>query len=317
VDPGTGASGTTVGLVRDSRTRWINDIPYDVWFDRPLDVYQDNSPLPSESSGNAVVAVPDPAPVEPAETTPEPASGTTAVAANTVGAVNWDELAPADVVTAEVKDLRVRLSANLQTVATFNRAAEPIANDSMILSALAGVVERSTHDVNWRDKARHVRDLAYQISTVQGTGREAFQKASDPFDRIVTMLDGGPPPDVEAAEKTPFADYVSRGEMMKRINSSLDWLKAEINTESRLKEHQDQVIRCATVLAVLGTVCGDEGYEFSEEPDFRGFVQEFVGANADVVKAAADQNFTEFETARGRLQNSCAACHTRFKDTGS
>jgi hypothetical protein len=223
---------------------------------------------------------------------------------------------------AEVKELRVRLSANLQTVATFNRATDnpatdPIANDSMVLSALAGVVERTTHDVSWRDKARNVRDLACQVATVGGSGREAFQKARDPFDKIVTILDGGPPPDMEAAEKTPFADYVSRGEMMKRISSSLDWLKAEVNTESRLKEYQEQVVRTATLLGALGAVCGDSGYEFAEEPEYQDFVRSFVAANADVAQSASGQNFAEFEAARARLQNTCAACHTKYKDTGS
>ncbi len=320
---GGNRSGTTVGLVRDSRTRWINDIPYDVWFDRPQEVYQDNTPLVAATTGNTAVVTPESSPVEPETTSlgPGPVAAT-AGGGDDGGAVNWDELAPADMLVAEVKELRVRLSANLQTVATFNRATDnpatdPIANDSMVLSALAGVVERTTHEVSWRDKAKNVRDLAYQVSTVSGSGREAFQKAKDPYDKIVTILDGGPPPDKEAADKTPFADYVSRGEMMKRISTSLDWLKAEVNTESRLKEYQEQVARTATLLGVLGAVCGDSGYEFAEEPEYQDFVRSFVAANAELAQSASGQNFAEFEAARGRLQNTCAACHTKYKDTGS
>jgi hypothetical protein len=187
----------------------------------------------------------------------------------------------------------------------------------MVLSAIAGIVERSTQVVNWKDKARYVRDLAYQITTVGDSGREAFEKAKDAFDKIVTILDGGPPPDMEAADQTAFADYVSRGEMMKRIESSLTWLKSDVNTEARLKEDYEQAVHAATLLRALGTVCGDSGYEFAEEPGFQDFVRSFVAANSDVARAAADQNFTEFEAARGRLQNSCGACHSKYKDTGS
>ena len=318
--PEGGASGATVGLVRDSRTKWINDIPYDVWFDRPLEVYQDSTPLAGATTAGTAADTNPVAPVT--NVTPVPVSAATTAAGNEAGAVNWDELAPAEVLIAEVKDLRVRLSANLQTVATFNRAAgtpavNPIANDSSVLSALAGVIERTSQEVSWKDKAKNVRDLAYQISTVEGTGRDAFQKAKEPFDQIVTILDGGPPPESEATDKPPFADYVSRSEMMKRINSSLDWLKAEVNTESRLKEYQEQVVRSATVLSALGAVCGDGGYEFAEEPEYQQFVQSFVAANAEVAQAAATQNFAEFEAARSRVQNTCSACHTKYKDTGS
>ena len=36
-----------------------------------------------------------------------------------------------------------------------------------------------------------------------------------------------------------------------------------------------------------------------------------------IVKAATEQNFPGFESARASLQNSCAACHNKYKDTGS
>jgi hypothetical protein len=104
---------------------------------------------------------------------------------------------------------------------------------------------------------------------------------------------------------------------MRRIDSSLTWLKSDVNTESRLKEEREQVIHTATLLGALGTVCGDSGYEFAEETQFRGFVRSFVDANSEVAKAAADQNFAMFEAARGRLQNSCGACHSKYKDTSS
>lgn len=313
--PANGETPRRTALVHDSRTRWIGDIPYDVWFDRPLDVYRDSTPLVATTgdAGSVPMAV---AP-DNKTTAPEATPAADPPAVDAAAGVDWNEIAPAEVLIAETKDIRVRLTANLQTVAAFNKSWMAVANDGALLSALAGVVERTPAEVNWKDKSSHIRELAYQIYSVDATGREQFEKAKAPFDQITAMLDGGPPPDGDVAREAPFADYVSRGEMMKRIDTSFTWLKSDVNTPTRLKEDAEKAVHEATVLRMLGTIFGDASYEFSEEPEFQEFVRSFVEGNAAVVQAVRTGNFAEFEAARNRIQSTCDPCHQKYRNAGN
>jgi hypothetical protein len=287
-----------------------------VWFDRPLEVYRDSAPLVATAGdgGSAPMAVAPENNTPGPETTPAAGPPT---AGDASAALDWSDVAPADVLIAEAKDIRVRLTANLQTVASFNKSWAAVANDGAMLSAVAAVVERSPADVNWQEKSSHIRELAYQIYSVDATGREQYEKAKEPFDQITAMLDGGPPPDGEVAQAAPFADYVSRGEMMKRIDTSFTWLKSDVNTPTRLKEDAEKAVHEATILRILGTIFGDASYEFSEEPEFQEFVRAFVEGNAAVIQAVRTANFAEFEAARNRIQSTCDPCHQKYRNAGN
>lgn len=312
----TAASTHRTAMVRDSRTRWIGDIPYDVWYDSPLEVYRDTTPL----AGVAPDAGTTPMPVASQTQVPPPESTTTSdppPSGDAATGADWAEIAPADVLIAETKDIRVRLTANLQTVAAYNKSWMAVANDGALLAAIAAVVERTPADINWKEKAPHIRELAYQIYSVDATGREQFEKAKAPFDQITAMLDGGPPPDGDVTAQAPFADFVSRGEMMKRIDASFTWLKSDVNTPTRLKEEAEKAVHEAAILRTLGTIFGDPSYEFSEEPEFQEIVRSFVAGNAAVIQAVQADDYPAFEAARNRIQSTCDPCHQKYRNAGN
>jgi len=223
---------------RSTKTKWVGDIPYDVFFDQPLVVAADSTSLAPSVGTSATPSQQTPA-VEPDQTPTTPATSTMdpAQAASTAGGPNWQELVDVDVLNEAVTKLRNRLRTNLNTLATYNRNIDAIANDGACLAALAAVAEAHPNAVGWKDKAKYVRDLGYEIyQKADGTGRAAFDATREPFEQIVAILNGGPPPDMPAEDNVPF-DYVAdRTEMMKRIKQSYDFLRAEINTEARFKE---------------------------------------------------------------------------------
>src|SRR5690606_16081360 len=163
---------------------------------------------------------------------------------------DWPQLVQAEVLNDAVTQIRNRLTTNLNTLATYNRNLDAIVTDGACLAALAAVAEVHPDEVSWKDKAKYVRDLGYEIYQNAGnTGREPYEATKLPFEQIVAILNGGPPPDIDAGDTVPFADVADRTEMMKRIKQSFDFLRAEINTESRFKESPEEIVREASVLA--------------------------------------------------------------------
>lgn len=311
-DKSGGQPRTTVST-RDPRTKWINDIPYDVFFDRPLEVASDSTSLATASTIGTVqrpTVTESPAPTADRTKPVEPSA-----AAGAAGTADWGQLAAIEVLVEETKQIRIRLTTNLQTVAVYNRNIEPIAIDGGVLAALAGVIAQHPGEASWKGKAKFVRELANQVYTsAEGTGSKPFEATKLPFEQLSEVLDGGPAPDIKAEDKVPPSEFADRSAVMKRFRGTFDWLKAEVNTETRLKESAERVLRETTVLATLATVLSDKSYDYAEEDEYQGFIKQFVEANLGMAAAAKPDNlnFADFEAARARVQGTCGACHGKY-----
>lgn len=308
-----------VASVKDPRTKWIGDVPYDVFFDRPLDVYRDSTPVggsPPESEGSPESMPAETAASDPDAPDPTTAPQTAAASEPAAGETDWASLATIDVLNEEVKERRTRLTANLQTVATYNGNTETIVTDANVLASVAAVIERHPGELNWKEKAGHVRGLAYDMYLSAGnTGRGPFENTKEPFEKLVTILDGGPAEG--EAEEAALSDVGDRAAIMKRFEESFSWLRADVNTESRLQEDKDRVIREASVLATLGTLIGDPNYDNAEADDYKMFLQQFVDGCKGMVEAANAGNFAQYESARNLVDGSCTPCHQQYRTSDS
>ncbi|MBL8848096.1 MAG: cytochrome c [Planctomycetaceae bacterium] len=318
----TSSSSTSSSETRDSRTRWIGDVPYDVFYDRPLDVLGDTTPpvatMTPADSGDAVAppqqteGAPDS--VAPVET---PAVGNPSSPVDQ-GTVDWAVVAPIDRLEAETKEIRTRLSANLQTVATFNANVDGIETDGSILALIAAIIERHPQKVNWQDRARHVRQLGYDVYiNASGKGRGPFTSTKEPFEKIVGILDGGPAPEIDAAEQIPLGEAGDRSQVMLRFETGFAWLRADINTPARLKEEKDRVIRETTVQAALATALTDASFDTTDQEQYQQFLQQFIAGEQAMTAAAELGDFTAYEQARDRVQKSCDACHLEYRNRSS
>ncbi|MCA9024272.1 MAG: hypothetical protein KDA86_03565 [Planctomycetaceae bacterium] len=294
--------------------------PFDVFFDDPLAVAagDDSSESIETNPDNRTTDIVDTiastmsdGSVEiPPEST-DPSEITDSERAQPVA--DWRRLASVDVLNEEVKQLRNRLTANLKTVATYNRNLEAIVNDCVVLAGIAAVVAVHPEALSWKDHAAQVRDLAATISSeASGTGREPYSVVQTSFEQIITILNGGSPPNSESIETVPFADVADRSELMKRTKRSFDWLKSEINTKDRFDGNQDEIVREATVLVVFGGLISTDSYDSADEPHYQEFVREFVEANLAINSAVQAGSYEEFTIARDRVQNACAACHGEY-----
>lgn len=299
-------------------TKWIGSIPYDVFYDQPLTVASDptlisGSPATgtAPTTGGAMAANTAP----PAEQTP---AATEQPATSGSGTVNWSEVIPMPVLIEELKNIRTRLTTNLQTVATYNRSAEAIALDGSIVAALGAVVTVHPEAETWKDRGKFIRDLGYEIYSSSGeSGRTAFKSTEEPFLKLQTSLDGGTVDGLEAEEVVPFSDVAYVSEMMKRIETSFNNLKANINTEARMKEDPAAVMRDLHVLATLGTIMGTESYDNADAKKYQEFVATFVNGAKSGIEAVKAENYEGFRDGLNQIQTTCAECHQQYRGSES
>jgi hypothetical protein len=236
--------------------------------------------------------------------------------AGDAAAIDWAGLAPVGLLEAETKDIRTRLSASLQTVATYNANTEAIETDGSVLALIAAIIERHAENVNWKDRAPFVRQLAYDVyANASGKGRGPFQKTKEPFEKIVNIWDGGPAPEMEAAPLAPLGEVGDRTQVMLRFETGFNWLRSDVNTETRLKEEKDRVVRETTVLAALATALTDPTFDSADQEAYRTLLQQFIAGQQSMKTAAESGDFPSFEQARDSVQKSCDACHLEYRNS--
>lgn len=320
------ATPTKAGqAARDQRTKWIGNVPYDVFFDRPLQTYQQSSE--STAPGVAVATIPSegagaveqtPAAVTSSGSVPTEVVAQSTAPVGDAPAINWGSIVPMALLEAETKDIRTRLSANLQTVATFNANTDAIETDGSVLALIAAIIERHPESVNWKDRAPFVRQLAYDIySNATGKGRGPLQKTKEPFEKIVGIWDGGPAPEMDAAPLAPLGEVGDRAQVMLRFESGFNWLRSDVNTATRLKEEKDRVVRETGVLASLAAALGDPTFDAADQEAYRALLQQFVDGQQAMKRAAESDDFPGFEQARDSVQKSCDACHLEYRNSSS
>jgi len=251
--------------------------------------------------------VPSEAPPTPSETpsTPSPAAGK----------VDWQGLAPIDLLVDEVKQIRVRLEKNLQKVGDFNKNVGAISTDAAVLAAIAGVVERHPEKVNWKAKASNIRDLAGEVyMKAEGSGSKPFNATKTPFEDIKRLLDGESAAK-EAATAAPFAESADRGALMKRLESTYNSLKSNVNSPGRLKEEAENVHRELSIMSVLITVMADESYDQASDPRYAAFVSKIVEQQKASDEAARGGNFDDFSANLSKINVTCNECHMLFRST--
>ena len=313
----TSSAGTNSNTgTGNSNRKFVDGIPYDVFYDRPLTIAaQNDAPVPSAmqmgSSPTTEMASSNasPAPTTTPAATPVATPGGAAVA---VG--DWDKIMPKPLLISEVMRLRNSLAGNLNSVGNFNRELLVIQADAAVLAALAGIASQHNEDFTWKTNAKYVRDLASEIATAAETrGRPAFESAEKPFLNIVEILDGGTPAELpNSDDETTFSDVAERNKLMKQVQANSDWLQTTISSENELKSKKEEIISRASILAAIGQVIHHEDYVFADEADYQSFCQMLIEGSLKMTTSAQDENFNEFKLGFDLMKKSCNDCHPQY-----
>lgn len=289
-------------------TKWIGTIPYDVFFDQPLVVAGDATPV----GGGAATPMP-PDKGTPAEGAPAETPAATPVAA-AGGKPDWAKVISIDTALEVVKVARSEMNANLTGIPKFNAGMDTIRLNAALMGMMAIVVAEHSEASNWKEKAKYVRDLNYEIlgkATEKGSG--PYKATQELFEQITGILDGGKPPEKPADDSKPYVEVADRSDMMKIIDKAMNDLKANIGDPKRMKEQADTVNRQMAMMAALGTMMLDSTYEYADNPEYTGYTNDFInGAKAGLDAVKADK-FEDFQGALNKMNNSCNECHPKFR----
>lgn len=289
----------------------IDGIPLDVvWFDEPLAVVADRTPLgmPATESGKTA-APPATATAESfpkPEATPTPAAG--------AGGSYADLITP-EAIVKETKDIKNRLTDGLSTVGKYNgNYKDNISVDGAVLAALAQVAVSLPDGVSWKAHAPFVRDYAGEVSaSAKGLGAGPYDATKKAFDKLDSVLSNNKPDGEAPPSKVPFSEVAGRMPVMKRMQKAFDKMKSNVTAEAIFKKEAEMIAHESAVLAVLAQVVGEKEYNSADEDEYQQFIKEMVVVSKALGNSVKNESYSEFSDSLGKLQKVCNDCHQAYR----
>ncbi len=292
--------------------KMIDGIPYDVWFDNPLAVAGDNQSVQPVALPGNNVATNTTTPATGGEMKPAPAKASGGAA----GGTDWKTIIPMPILEAQVKDIRNRLTKNMQSVGTYNTSYLELPTFTATLAALAEVANEHPEDVGWKKNAKYLRDLAASFGAEPlMRGAKSYRKLQIPYEQMIVILNGSAPAGLPESDDTkPIAEVASMGDLMKRADIAYKWLKSNVGSADALKSEKERVIEEAHLLAAISKIITLEGFGYVDDQGFLGYANPMQEACLKMVEAAKNDNFMEFDQGMSRVYKSCTECHSEYKE---
>lgn len=294
--------------------KMIGDIPYDVFFDKPLTVAANTQ---TGAAASTTVAANDASKGTPAADTPAPTKDAPKDAG---GATSVKDMIDKDSLTNEIKNVRNYLAGKTASVSAYNSSLLEIAPEAATLAVLAVAVTKHPDDFSWKKNAKYVRDLSWKIAETtlskDGKTKNSFDSVAEAFAKIDDILKGSEPaglPDAEADKA--FGDAVGGNlvAIMKRIKKGEEVLKTTISNEAGLKKEAEKTAQEGALLSFLGSILTAPGFGWDGDAEFAAIAKPLVDGGKQISEAAKSGNFTLYGEGIVKVSKSCNECHPKFK----
>lgn len=309
-ESGSAEQAPPTTTAKSDNRKWVGDIPYDVFFDDPLAVASNSTPVGSASApasmGGGMTSA--------GTSSPPPASTAAATPAASSGGSDWKSLISAEQVSDETKRIRNHLTASLQSQGTYNGNMKDLQVDGAVIAALSLIMAEHAEDVSWKPNARYLREFGYQLNqAAMALGRESFSASQSASENIQAVLNGNLPADAgDPPAKVPYSERASRSGVMKRIEKASEWMRANINSESVFEKELDQIRQEAAVLAALAKLIADHSYESADEDDYENYAKNLKDGAVEAGSGAAEKSYSKFQSGMNKVQKACAECHANY-----
>jgi hypothetical protein len=293
--------------VDEKGRKFVNKIPYDVFFDDPLGIVTSNKdPVNSPAA---------PAPENTTETkAPAPAASAPSASTGKADGIVWKDILPIEELQGELKSVRNSMTKSMANQGSYKSSFKEVAIEGAEIAALAGIMREHSDSLTWKEKAHYVRDFGAQISQAAvGLSKENFENTKAAFQRLTSVLDGSVPDDAgDVPESRPFNEAASRKGLMRRIEKAKNYLQQDINSESKFKSLADQAKHEAAIIAALGTVITTSGYEYTADDEYQKHAKSLIDGGKDATIALQDEAFDRFKQAVDKVNKSCTDCHQSY-----
>lgn len=252
-----------------------------------------------------------------------PKNGTVATGDSDSGASNaeganegnaiWKTLITDSTIEDLVKESKTRLDAVITTPAGFAGSAPIARREFTLLATIMAVVAQYPEEIRWQASAEYGRRIFANMADNCKVGTQVvFNQAKLRHQDLQTMLKGTK---ISGnAEEVSWDRTADRGPTMQIMEWALrENLTPITNSDSKFRSSQDEVIKYAELLAVLGQVVRQPGMTDADDPQYAQLAAAMSVASQEVTKAVRTNDSELARTAVSRIDQACNKCHESYR----
>ena len=310
-DSGTAFDSVKIRKDADGR-QYLGNVPLNVFFDDPLKVASDNTPVHVEMTSSPAAHTS----IEPGQENGVDFADSESPAANKfpVSSTDWSTVIPAEFLDSEIKAARNFLNQKLRTAGAYNASVTMIPPRAATVAILAAIAAEHPGRISWKNDAVYIRDLAAKMleSPLQ-RGPKDQRRLLALFEDMSDTLNRSRPAGLDEPADVTYAEVADMRLVMMRLKSAESVLQTEIG-ESRFQSDSERVRHEAAMLGGLMKAMSTESYGYSENLDFLKYANGIIDGASALRQAVEADDFTAFELNLSRISTSCQACHREFKN---
>ncbi|HVC92865.1 MAG TPA: cytochrome c [Pirellulales bacterium] len=248
--------------------------------------------------------------------------GGVAEATKTGGGFAWSKLISAATIEDLVKAQVAPLAEQTKTPSVFKGGGNHHARVNFSLVAmLFAVIQQFDGDIrsSWKKDAVGLRAMFGRAGVNCKVGTDnSFKEAKTRSEELAELVKGSKIEVPKAEPEFKWAELVNRPPLMTRMGKEGYNVAAKNWTSDKgeFTKNKDDLLREAQLLAVIGHVIQHESYEFGDDEGYVNLAKELEQQAIDLAEAVKAGDLQRAQSAAGKVNKACSACHEGYRSGG-
>ena len=230
--------------------------------------------------------------------------------------VKWSKLISSDTLEDEVKAYVQVLATDVNVPSKFKAGGYRKARRHFTtLATVFAVISEYDKDVRWKSQAAGLREAFARAGFNAKAGSEnVYQESKARRDELADLVRGGSVTVPEAKSKVTWDKIANLSPLMSRFEVGFEKrLQGWLASEAQFKSNIDTIKHEAELLAALGRIIRQDGFDSFDDEDYVKHAVQLETAATEIAKATLTNSFAAAQKAAGRIQLSCTNCHGDFR----
>jgi hypothetical protein len=232
---------------------------------------------------------------------------------NATGNAVWKELVSPTTIEDIIKESKTRLDAVVTTPAKFSGAVGEARREFTLLATTMAVVSQYPEEIRWQSSATYAQRIFARMADNCKVGTPAvFNEAKLRQQDLQNMLKGSKL--TGTADEVSWEGTADRGPTMQLLEWALRKnLIISTNNEKSFRESQEDIVKYAELIAMLGNVIQQPGMKDADADEYKQFSVAMTQAANDATKASKANDPELARTAVSRIEQACNKCHETYR----
>jgi hypothetical protein len=229
----------------------------------------------------------------------------------------WSKLIAAESLVDEIKSYPNLVKADVKSPSDFKGGGFKRARrDFSMLAVAFAVIADYDGDVRWKSQALVARDLFARAGfNCKAATDQTFSESKARADDLAALIRGETlPVSANPEPKIEWPKVANRPPLMSRLElAQQNRLAIWTANPGDFTKNLDAISREAQIVAVLSEVIQRDGFEFTDDSNYKGFARDLQKHALEIAEAAKVKNFDQARIAAGELAKACSNCHGSFR----